>query len=90
MIFLVLLICKKGFIVVMEVFSSLTLNIGTGIFLSVMVLISRSQKFYIDIPLPISRWMASLTSVTIAYFVFAVVFDIIVEIAKTQINPLPF
>lgn len=74
----------------MEVFSSLALNIGTGIFVPIMLLIARSERFYVDIPLPISSFTSGLSILTIAYFAFAILFNITVEVIKTQIYPLPF
>jgi hypothetical protein len=77
----------------MEVFGSFALNMGGGVFVAALVLVSRTKRFRKEsgkIILELPAWMDWLAIFTISYFGFAVLYNIVTVILKMNINPLPF
>lgn len=74
-------------------FASFALNTGGGVFVAVLLLISRTKRFREEsgkIILELPRWTDWIAIFTISYFAFAVLYNIVTVILKMYINPLPF
>lgn len=66
----------KSFLNVMEVFTSMSLNMEAGLFIAIMMFRSRSIAKFKDvkIPLPMSKYLAMTVWPVAAYFLFACVY----------------
>jgi len=64
------------FLVIMEYFTSMALNLENGAFIAYMVLVSSKYKIA-KIPLPLPKfWMTKLTFAVAAFFLLTVVYDL--------------
>lgn len=75
-ILIIALFNPKSFLAVMEVFTSMSLNMEAGLFIAIMMFRSRSLAKYkhIKIPLPMSKYLTVSIWPVAAYFLFACVF----------------
>jgi len=79
-ILLLALFNPKSFFIVMEVFASLALNLESGFFIAIMLIVAGRRK--VDIPVKLSRWILYLAVPVAAYFLFAVVYDVFYSILR--------
>jgi hypothetical protein len=67
----------RGFLSIMENGSSLGLNLSAGVFVTTMLMHSRSRKYNrYTIPFPMPKYIYGLRYVVMFYFTFAVVYDL--------------
>jgi len=79
----------QGFLVILEIFTSLALNLESGFFIAYMVW--TSQKVEKEIPAPLPKWFVYLTVLFVAgYFLSSVIYDIIYTILSLFIKEMPF
>jgi hypothetical protein len=64
------------FLVVLEYFTSMALNLENGVFIALMAMISMRQKP--DIPVPLANYWFSIAGVTSLFFSGAVIYDLVV------------
>ncbi|KAG2374259.1 hypothetical protein C9374_010829 [Naegleria lovaniensis] len=82
----------RSFLTVMEVFTSMALNLESGFFISLILLIScraRYSHHVISVPLP-KLFIYATVGIVAAYFLFAVVFDIVYSIIGWAWPEKPF
>ena len=83
MVVLVASLNPKGFLVVLEVFTSLALNVESGLFVALMVYLSRKPQYdTVPIPLRMSQELWWTWWLVMAYFLFACLYDIVVSLMK--------
>ena len=74
---------SQGFLVVLEVFTSLALNVESGLFVALMVYLSRKPQYdTVPIPLRMSQELWWTWWLVMAYFLFACLYDIVVSLMK--------
>jgi hypothetical protein len=79
----------KGFLNILEIFTSLALNLESGLFIAFMVW--TSKKVDKEIPLPLPKWFIYATVVFVgAYFLAAVFYDIVYTTLSLFIKEMPF
>ncbi|KAL0479858.1 hypothetical protein AKO1_007364 [Acrasis kona] len=85
----------KGFLSVMEIFTSMALNLESGLFVAFMLWQSRRPRFNNEelkmmMVLPLPNWAVHTLWIVGAYFLFAVIYDIVYTILRLTITNLPF
>jgi hypothetical protein len=81
----------KGFLSVMEIFTSFGLNLESGVFVCYMLWVSRHKKFqHTKIPVPLSKLMVFSLWFIGAYFIFAMLWDVVYHILVWSMNTVPF
>jgi hypothetical protein len=97
--FLLVYICAqinyKGFLSIMEIFTSLALNLESGFFVAYMLWQSRKAMYSTPtiqsmMLLPLPKWVVHTLWAVGAYFLFAVVYDIVYTILRLALNEIPF
>eukprot|EP01080_Neovahlkampfia_damariscottae_P007420 gene7420-11743_t len=79
----------KGFLVILETFTSLALNLESGFFIAYMVW--TSKKVDKEIPAPLPKWFVYVTVLfTAGYFLSSVIYDIGYSIASLFVKDMPF
>jgi len=67
----------KGFIIVLEYFTSFALNVEIGIFVSFMMGYSRTSKWrQYTIPYELPRWLYKMRYAAMFFFTFAIIYDV--------------
>jgi hypothetical protein len=91
-VLVVAMINPHSFLVILEVFTSLALNLESGVFITLMIWTSRNWKKYKDIEIeePLPNWMVYSIYFTGLYFLFACFYDIFYQCVKLFLNPMPF
>jgi len=76
----------------MEIFTSMALNLESGCFICLILILSNRGSYkHIVTPLPLPRWFTySTVGFVAAYFLFAVVFDIVYSIIGLAWPDKPF
>jgi hypothetical protein len=85
----------KGFLSIMEIFTSMALNLESGFFVAFMLWQSRKHMYSSEqvqalVPLPLPRWAIHTLWPIGAYFLFAVLYDIVYTILRLTLRDLPF
>ena len=70
-----------GFLLVLETFGTLVLNLESGAFLAYMVLL-RFRAGFEPVPLPLDSWVRHSCVPVALYFLFAVAYDVVVFFTK--------
>ena len=75
----VALLNPKSFFHVMEVFTSLALNLESGVFIAVMLIVSRSRRWAsLQVPVALPKVFIYSTFIFVAfYFLFACFYDVV-------------
>ncbi|XP_022093872.1 uncharacterized protein LOC110981030 isoform X2 [Acanthaster planci] len=82
-IFIVAMLDPKGFVTMLDKISSLLLNTEAGLFVFLMIRKSRSEKYsHLTIPFPSSPYLYPFHFVMAAYFIYAVVYDIVASLIE--------
>ncbi|XP_038050479.1 uncharacterized protein LOC119723733 isoform X2 [Patiria miniata] len=80
-VFVVAMLDPKGFVTMLDKISSLLLNTEAGLFVFLMLRNSRAEKYsHLTIPFPTSPYLYPFHFIMAAYFIFAVVYDIVVSL----------
>lgn len=84
------LLNPKSFLIILEVFTSLALNLESGFFIAWMLWTSR-RYYKEEIPLPLPNWFVYPTILfTMSYFLFACFYDVGYHITAIFVDPMPF
>ncbi|KAK3727244.1 hypothetical protein RRG08_049871 [Elysia crispata] len=76
-VFAVAMLNPEGFVIILEKLVSFAINIEVGLFVSLMILISRRSKYKdLEVPLPLGRWVVYLAVLLPLFFNFAVFYDV--------------
>jgi hypothetical protein len=90
LVLLLALLNPKSFLIILEVFTSLALNMESGFFVAWMLWTSR-RYYKHEIPLPLPNWFVWTTIwFTGGYFLFACIYDIAYHITALFVTPMPF
>jgi hypothetical protein len=89
LILIVAQVNPSQFFIVMEVFTSAALNLESGVFVALMLWTS-TRRTDIQIPVPLPRWCIHTLWIVGAYFLFAVLYDIVYHVAAIFVKPMPF
>ncbi|RUS75531.1 hypothetical protein EGW08_016699 [Elysia chlorotica] len=77
LVFAVAMLNPQGFVIILEKLVSFAINIEVGLFISLMIVISRRSKYRdLEVPLPLSRCALYLAVLLPLFFNFAVFFDV--------------
>lgn len=90
LVLILALLNPKSFLVILEVFTSLALNMESGFFIAWMVWTSK-RYYKQSIPLPLPNWFVYLTIWFCGgYFLFACIWDVAYHVTSLFVDPMPF